>query len=167
MPSTTAKMKRTQIWGKEKDRDKERLVGAGGALRGEQVGQPGVARGLNGGWRRSVVRSRAARGGQGEIAPRSWWRSILRHHASPSPPPTYLPLASRYERAKLDSLSLRHEAEGGIVEPENADHLGLGRVRALTPSPSPSSCKNCLLEGGKNVWCHEKHATCVPQFVAA
>lgn len=102
-----------------------------------------MARGLNGGWRRSVVRSRVARGGQGEIAP----RSVVAINTSPPRlafTTTYL--SRRVAREQNLTLSLRHEPEGGIVEPENADHLGLGRVRALTPSPLPLARIALLVE---------------------
>lgn len=108
MPSTTATMKRTQIYIRVTERDedtyKARLVGVGVALRGEQVGQPGMARGLNGGWRRSVVQSRAAGGRSGGN------RATLASAINTSPPrlvftTTYLSRVTREkERAKLDSL---------------------------------------------------------------
>lgn len=73
----------------------------------------------------------AAEGGKREIAP----RSLVAINTSPP----RLAFATTYlsrcvAREQNLTISLRHEAEGGIVGPENADHLGLGWVRALTPS---------------------------------
>lgn len=68
-------------------RQRKDLVGDGGV-----EGRAGGAVGGGEGFKRrmtSVGRSvgGAAKRDQGEIAPRSWWRSILRHHASTSPSP--------------------------------------------------------------------------------
>jgi len=61
-------------------------------------------------------------------------------------------LSRRVAREQNLTLSLRHEPEGGIVEPENADHLGLGRVRALTPF----SLRIVLLRAKKKIYCKKE-----------
>lgn len=137
-------MKKTQIWGGEKDRDKEGLVGVGG-VEGRTGGAAGGGEGFK---RRMTSVGRSVEGCKGVV--RGGNRATLVVAINTSPPrlafaTTYL--SRRVAREQNLTLSLRHEPEGGIVEPENADHLGLGRVRALTLPPP--SCKNHPFRGGK------------------
>lgn len=128
---------------------KRDLVGVGGV----EGRTGGVARGGEGFKRRMTSVGRSVEGYRGWSGGN---RATLVVAINTTPPrlafaTTYL--SRRVAREQNLTLSLRHEPEGGIVEPENADHLGLGRVRALTPL---LSCKNHPPRRGKNTVCSEK-----------
>lgn len=151
-------MKKTQIWGEEKDRDKEGLVGAGGV-----EGRTGGAAGDGEGFKRrmtSVGRSvegckgwsggnRATLGGGDQYfatTPR------LHHH---------LPLASRCERAKLDSLPTSR-ARGWNRRAGERRSPWTWTGPSFNPLPPPSR-KNCPPRGRKE--CSVVKNTQVPHCV--